>query len=251
MACTLRQKMTIHPTRNVNLQEIVSPNGYGATLFVPALARFIVQYNNPQLSPQQIEERAADIHFPFDLLPIYHRIKYWNEEIYGHETMDSIHAQPATRENDGSIIKHARFDTALVNVRPNVVGINATHQNRLQGTRVGQVRVIFSLPKSAIERFFTPSHPPPRHLAYTEWFSKFAMTPERNTGMYKVKRATRDGDRLASIVPISLIQRSVHLLPKWGGSVPRNWSSDNVLEECSVFYLNPFKDAHTYFNLVI
>lgn len=67
--------------------------------------------------------------------------------------------------------------------------------------------------------------------------------------MFKVKCSPAAEDRIASVIPISLIQRSIHLLPKWGGPVPQHWTSENVLDECTTFYVNTFKDAHTYFNL--
>lgn len=67
--------------------------------------------------------------------------------------------------------------------------------------------------------------------------------------MYKVTRTMQDGERVASILPVSLFERSVHLIPKWTSKVPSSWTSENVLEECTVFYVNPFKDNHTYFNL--
>ena len=110
-----------------------------------------------------------------------------------------------------------------------------------EGYRVGQVRVIFTLPDSldviSSER-----------LAYIEWFSKFTA-PDSNHRMFKLNRSLEDGERIASIVPISSIRRSVHLFPKFGPSVPEGWSSDNVLEKCATFYLNPFTDRHMYFIL--
>ncbi|EPQ49845.1 hypothetical protein GLOTRDRAFT_19078, partial [Gloeophyllum trabeum ATCC 11539] len=60
-------------------------------------------------------------------------------------------------------------------------------------------------------------------LAYVEWFSPFALAPDRTSGMYKITRSIRDGERLASIIPVSQIYRSIHLLPKFGSSVPRTW----------------------------
>ncbi|KAH7904813.1 hypothetical protein BJ138DRAFT_1018599, partial [Hygrophoropsis aurantiaca] len=86
-------------------------------------------------------------------------------------------------------------------------------------------------------------------LAYIEWFSKFTGSPEPHSKMYRVKRTLNIRERQASIVPVSLIRRSCHLLPKWGQAVPREWTSDNVLDKCSVFLLNSFKDMHTYFNV--
>jgi hypothetical protein len=108
------------------------------------------------------------------------------------------------------------------------------------GYRVGQVRVVFSLPPSS----GTPI--PPERLAYVEWFSKFA-SPESNHGMHKLKRSSQGGDHIASIIPVSSIRRSVHLFPKFGPTVPKDWTAENVLEKCGTFYLNPFVDRNMYF----
>ena len=110
-----------------------------------------------------------------------------------------------------------------------------------KGYRVGQVRIIFSLPGIV-------DGASPEHLAYIEWFSKFT-TPNPDHRMFKLSRSLEDGERVASIVPISTIRRSVHLFPKFGPSVPEGWSSENVLEMCAAFYLNPFTDRHMYFIL--
>jgi hypothetical protein len=115
--------------------------------------------------------------------------------------------------------------------------------------RVGRVKIIFSIPPKAAELLFRKEQQPPKHLAYVEWFTKFSAAPEPNTKMYRVKKALRDGECLASVVPVQMIRRSVHLLPKWGRSVPVEWTSANVVDLCSVFLLNSFKDMSTYFNV--
>jgi hypothetical protein len=99
---------------------------------------------------------------------------------------------------------------------------------------VGQIRVAFSLPaKDAAEA-------PSEWLAYIEWFSMFT-SPESDHGMHKIKRSMEGGGRVASTIPVSSIQRSVHLFPKFGQEVLEDWTLDNVLEKCSAFYLNPFR----------
>jgi hypothetical protein len=100
---------------------------------------------------------------------------------------------------------------------------------------VGQVRVIFAFPGTADE-----------HFAYVEWFSEFSE-PDSDHGMQRLTRTLDGGDRVASIVPVSWIRRSVHLFPKFGPKVPEHWTSANVLEKCTIFYLNPFSDRHMYY----
>ena len=91
--------------------------------------------------------------------------------------------------------------------------------------RAARVRVVFTLPEKALKAFFpalSPDEFPPCHLAYVEWMTKFGARPERDSRLYRVRWATsRQNTRLVSIVPVSALQRSVQLIPKWGGPVPR------------------------------
>lgn len=86
----------------------------------------------------------------------------------------------------------------------------------------------------------------PEHLAYVEWFKKFANKTEPNHGLYKISRSFIRGDKLVSIVPVANVVRSVHLIPKFGSIAPRDWTSNNVLEKCTVFYVNSFSDKFLY-----
>jgi hypothetical protein len=67
--------------------------------------------------------------------------------------------------------------------------------------------------------------------------------------MYKVGRSFKDGKRMASIICVSDIERSVVLFPKFGPVANHEWTSSNVLEECTSFYVNPFTDRHSYFTI--
>jgi hypothetical protein len=114
------------------------------------------------------------------------------------------------------------------------------------GHCVAQVRVIFSIPKLVRDTLFPADRQPEQHLAYVEWFKPFSSVPTSDHMMYKVSRSIKDGDRIASIIPISSIRCSIHLFPKFGPVAPRTWTSSNVLEECSTFFVNSFADRYTY-----
>ncbi|KAJ3751578.1 hypothetical protein EV360DRAFT_56667, partial [Lentinula raphanica] len=120
----------------------------------------------------------------------------------------------------------------------------------LSGLQVGRVRVIFSLPEKHLHRLFPASISPPTHLAYVEWFSKFRSRPDDHTGLYHIKPLLkRDKTRAVSVIPLDRIKQSVHLTPKWGGTVPSNWTYENTLDLCSSFFLNSFTNTHMYFNM--
>ena len=112
------------------------------------------------------------------------------------------------------------------------------------GYRVGQIRVIFALPERHRSQLL-PGPNAPTHLAYVEWFSAFTA-PDPHSGLYKLKPVIRNGDRLASVIPLRSIRRSVYLFPMFGPVAPREWTSGNVLDSCTAFYLDAFSDRHAY-----
>jgi len=129
------------------------------------------------------------------------------------------------------------------------VKIRESERSGIQGYRVAQIRAVFRLPQKAISTLFQAHVDPPKHLAYVEWFSEFRHNPEANHLMYKIDRSFKDGKRLASIVRVSDIERSVFLFPKFGPIAPREWTNSNVLEQCTMFYANPFTDRHSYITM--
>ncbi|KAJ7724958.1 hypothetical protein DFH07DRAFT_871823 [Mycena maculata] len=237
-------KMTKHLTlKSIRMPRLVTD--YGATFFHDALARFVVHLNHPELSHSQVEAKSQDLAFSFNTIPVYHRIKFTTEDPYtarGPEdtVVDSIHVQPTKSLKNGEILP-PRFDTALVNDGTGQITGTA-------GYRVAQIRVIFSLKPRHIRTLFSRGVTPPEHLAYIEWFSPFTE-PEPDHLMYKVNRSLKNGDRLASIIPVANIRRSVHLLPKFGPVAPADWKSSNVLDKCTHFFVNSMTDRHIYATL--
>ncbi|KAJ7603583.1 hypothetical protein FB45DRAFT_1087710 [Roridomyces roridus] len=224
-------KMTKHPSvKAVRLTRLVAD--YGAKFFRDALARYVVQLNDPTLSRAQVETRSQDLNFPFNALPVFHRIKFVTEDPYtARGPEDSVNSQK------GELLP-GRFDTALVN--DGTGGITG-----VSGYRVVQIRAVFTLPERHLRHLFQPGILPPKYLAYVEWFTPFA-SPEPHHLLYKLKRSLKDGERLASIVPVGNLRRSIHLLPKFGPVAPAGWKSSTVLDQCTTFFVNSMTDRHVY-----
>ncbi|KDQ31338.1 hypothetical protein PLEOSDRAFT_1102313 [Pleurotus ostreatus PC15] len=236
----LSHHLTKHPTRKaVPIELISSPSGYGATFFRSALARYLIHEKHPLLSQREVTEQASDHTIPFDSLPVFHKLKFKLSD--NEDTYNAIHAYPGRQlPKKGDVAIPQRFDTALVRVADKTVGSSS-----ITGLRVGRVRLIFATPKIYSAQRASRTAEEVNHLAYIKWYSPLTRLPDANYRMYTISRIANE----ASVVPVSAIKRSIHLYPKWGGPVCREWTSSNVLDQCSTFFVNPFKDHHTYFNL--
>ncbi|KAJ4466335.1 hypothetical protein C8R41DRAFT_926144 [Lentinula lateritia] len=245
MKCLYTQKLARFPTvKGVQLSRLEDTgiNGYGAVHFTHALKRFLVQYHYPNIPFNQIDDWAHFVVLPFSSLPVWHKLKFNNTELFGSKTLDSVTVHPSSFKQTGQLMKSSRFDTVLVKLKHGT--------NWAKDTRVGRVRVIFSLPPDKLDTLIPSDIPPLQHLAYVMWFTKFTVNPEPATGLYRVKRDIESGGLCtASIVALDSIVCSAHLFPQWGGSVPPEWTSETVLDHAPSFLLNIFKDKHVYFNL--
>ncbi|KAI0055018.1 hypothetical protein BV25DRAFT_1816215 [Artomyces pyxidatus] len=216
---------------------------YGAVDFEPALYNFIMQLRNPHITTRQLSrQHIEDKTLPFRSVAAYHNIKIWNRDPQEREqapdTRDSVHVRPAYKDTRGRAVP-GRFDTVLVDMGDG-------GESGVEGYRVAQVRAVFSLAIRARRAVLPDDVDAPRHMAYVEWFVPFQDAAEDNHEMYRLTRMLKDGRRVASVIPVANIRRSVHLFPKFGPVAPREWTSYNVLELCDVFYVNCFLDHHTY-----
>jgi len=190
-------------------------------------------------------------------------VKWLSVDACGHGeaavTLDSVHARPQWSSGSHTLARHS--DTAFVALTPDMdviraglEGMFSCHSSRLHAThgrlglgfRVGQVRVIFTLPSKSIPLLSPPTARIHDYLAYIEWFTPFPPTPEQSHGLYKLSKALQGGHRVASVVPLANVMRSVHLIPNFGAIAPREWTSDGVLDDCNTFWLNLYLDRYTF-----
>ena len=116
------------------------------------------------------------------------------------------------------------------------------------GYKVAQVKVIFQVTEQFARRLDT-TRAMPKYLAYVEWFTKFEPQPQAGHRLYRIQRALQGQQRIASLIPLANIARSVHLMPDFGKKVPLHWTSNTVLDLCRRFYLNSFSDRHGFYTM--
>ncbi|KAI0069497.1 hypothetical protein K474DRAFT_1752518 [Panus rudis PR-1116 ss-1] len=214
---------------------------YGAIDFHNALRRFIVKHNNPFLSHEQVIQHTDSLYLQYREVSVFWKAHFWDDEFPRYRNSmydyDVVHCRPSYSDTHNHVIP-GRFDTVLVDD-------GSGSGNGIQGYHIGQVRVIFSLPSEAYEDF-EENTSPPKYLAYVEWFTALPSAPHPIHGLYKISRAYHRGSRVASIIPVANIRRSIHLFPAFKSRAPDEWSSHNVLELCQDFYVNTFTDRHTF-----
>lgn len=120
----------------------------------------------------------------------------------------------------------------------------------MTGYRIAQVKVIFKLPKAVQALLRTRRRKCPEYLAYVEWFTNFERRRQTGHNFFEVRRQVQGQDRLAAVIPLANIRRSVALMPKFGRKKPADWTSGNVLDKCPSFYVNNYSDRHAYYTVV-
>ena len=121
-----------------------------------------------------------------------------------------------------------------------------------QGTRVGRVRVIFTLPEevhSITGIISAPSNWPKEPLVFIEWYSRLEKAAKPvNRMMYCIKKvSSTTGDKVqGAILPLSRIHQSCMLFPMFPSSIPAYWTPDSILDHASSFYINNWLSKYSY-----
>ncbi|KAG2086165.1 uncharacterized protein F5147DRAFT_791957 [Suillus discolor] len=212
-------KTPAYPQRSV--QHLVT--AHGASMFLPALKLFLRNHMPHAIIAPGLQDRFDVFRQVVITAPPNPLISESPRQWRVRATPEVL---PGRGRKPGS---PAKFDMALTS--------NGIQPRTLEGMRVGQVRVIFTLPR----QFGTYS----RALAYIEWFTPL-REPDRSSGLHQLSRSTRRLHRNAAVIHIDEIARPCHLIPRMGQAVDRGWTSANVYESASDFYLNSFIDLDTF-----
>ncbi|KAJ7318309.1 hypothetical protein DFH08DRAFT_1036468 [Mycena albidolilacea] len=190
-----------------------------------------------------LKSNSINPHHPPDVnstFPVYKRLSIplpQISEVASHvvyDTVRAVRAEPGKMTAKGIMpAKEGRFDTVLVRK-----DTPDPDHDPIHGISVARIRVIFRLP----EHYGSYPHP----LAYVDWY-KPLKTPVPNIRMHKVSLSSRNHRQHSSIIPITEILRSCHLIPVFGKSVSPLWTSDRVLDQCKYFYLNPYLRHHDFY----
>ena len=115
-----RQWMAKHPTHQGVPIDIICTK-YGAMQFIPALSRFITQYQYSEYLKAQVEAASTSIHIPFSKISVFHRLKFVSYDVYSLNPLDkvvvdSIHTDPVHFDKYRNVVP-GQFDTIVIQVK--------------------------------------------------------------------------------------------------------------------------------------
>lgn len=125
---------------------------------------------------------------------------------------------------------YSRFDCVLVKHGP---GLQFDSD-----IRVAQVLLFFSIKFRGVQY----------QCVLVHWFETIANKPDKDTGMWIVRRApNRPAMPPISVVRLDSLIRAAHLLPVYGRSkVPRTLKHYHSLDYFKLFYVNKFADHNAF-----
>ncbi|KAI0369263.1 hypothetical protein BV20DRAFT_997121 [Pilatotrama ljubarskyi] len=220
---------------------------HSAIDFAWCLNEYLIRLATPRAADPAAASLVRNRHLPIhDLtrLPVFHRFDILLprvRQVTSSPILDTIHASPARPARETKPAVPAKFSTVLVDEAPGGRRTKFSAGEPLKNLRVAQVRAVFQLPTSHQNGAGASSEP----LAYVEWFNRLQVY-DQTVGMYSVARSTRQSRRNASIIPITTIARTCHLVPVFGHAVDPRWTPETALESAPRFFVNPYVRHHDF-----
>lgn len=235
----------------------------------PGFGTALVHFLNDLQPPHQRLNRhdLSRTWLPFSRVDVFHKFKFRHYQLSDEaQEWDVVKAIPA----GGRAGRKDRFDNVVVldSDEAESTGMQGMYIHSymrlsltsgphfLTGTRIGRVKVIFTLPRRLSGNHYgnrqVPDYWPREPLVYVEWYGRLPLNPDPTHMMYKIKKAAPRADGLpqGNIIPLSQIRQSCHLCPCFPtgpqGVVPPEWTSDNVLDLADSFYVNNWASMYSY-----
>lgn len=197
-----------------------------ASQFLPALRKFLVS-GGSAITPETFDRfnlfKQITIHLPII------------DETSCNHSRDIIRATFPTHSQGRTAARAAISDFAFIRSDSSNPYTSGTP---LQKLRIGQVRVIFTLPS----HFYLPTQYP---LAYVDWCTELRL-PDPTHGLFTVTRSTRMGHPNAEILTIDRIVQSCHIIPHFGRTKEPAWTSENAAELGRTLLVNTYIDFHLF-----
>ncbi|KAI0665395.1 hypothetical protein C8Q78DRAFT_986640 [Trametes maxima] len=221
---------------------------FGATHFVWCLKDYLLRISTGDHTKLQ----QASIALPDTaLVAVYKQCKVLLpviRQVSSSPIIDIVHASPSHPGPNGLTTVPAYMSTVLAR-DPALSALSMADlpalydvENPLQSLRVARVRAIFELPKAYNAGTLGVTDP----LAYVEWFTPFRVVDDA-TGMYVVSPSMRHRERNVSVIPLTHIVRTCHLIPMWGKSISSHKVAGDVLDDLQTkFFVNPYLRHHDF-----
>ncbi|KAI0370412.1 hypothetical protein BV20DRAFT_1035905 [Pilatotrama ljubarskyi] len=222
--------------RSLTLVQVATD--FGALNFTHCLNDFLTKLsvgnparlNHAAIPLHDMSRIAAYKHFKLRLPVI--------RQVSPHALVDTIHAAPARLPAKPFASPISPNMSTVLARDPAVTASQAS----FGGLRVARVRMIFELPKAYDPTVFGITEP----LVYVKWFTPFHVV-DNITGMYVVSPSTRQRQRHASIIPLTHVVRSCHLIPCWGKRIDRRPVEGDILDSVTTkFFVNPYLRHHDF-----
>ncbi|KAH9481130.1 hypothetical protein JR316_0005650 [Psilocybe cubensis] len=129
-----------------------------------------------------------------------------------------------------------KFTTALFKTASTDV-----NKGPLDGLAVGQIRLIFDSPRTTSDTTKTP-------LLYVRWFKPLRL-PQTEAGLCETSWSSRHGATRATVVPLTDVVRSCHLMPLFGRHIAKElgWQAIDVLHQAPKVALNPYLRLYDFY----
>ena len=228
--------------------------------YAPLLKRSLQKYLASlfRVASASLAHYAYEDFWDIACIDVYHQLKFRYIDKAQDETADILYSYPSQSGNP------SRFDVGVIYTKGEGIKNKLlycslfyfksffTYHLLSIGLRAARVRIMFSIPEHWLSDKRVPidiQKKIPKRLAYVEWFSRF-QSSDSHSGFYQIsKELDLSGNLRSDIIPLHSLIAAAHLIPKYPSinTIDRKaLSSHNILDNCSHFYLNTYRNQNSF-----